>query len=64
MTPDEIDRLSELERENARLRAALELAESALANSYNVVDWPANGRSEQDVALAAVRAALAGSGEK
>ena len=38
---------------------ALLQAEYALAMSYQVCDYPANGNSTQDHALAAVRAALA-----
>ncbi|WP_341702572.1 hypothetical protein [Ferrovibrio sp.] len=41
------------------LLAALEEAEEGLASSYQVCDYPANGRSQQDRALASVRAALA-----
>lgn len=33
-------------------------AEAALASCYRVVDWPANGNSTQDEALATVRASL------
>lgn len=40
---------------------ALREAEAALASSYQVVDFPANGKSQQDAALAKVRAALGGS---
>ncbi|MCA7086091.1 hypothetical protein K7G19_21095 [Cupriavidus sp. DB3] len=38
---------------------ALRLAESALSECYDVTAWPADGKSECDKALAAVRAALA-----
>lgn len=41
------------------IRKALEAAEQALAHSYEVQFNPAEGTSEQDAALAAVRAALA-----
>jgi len=39
-------------------REALLLAESALATCYDVDSYPASGRTKQDEALAAVRAAL------
>ncbi len=38
---------------------ALRLAESALSECYDVTAWPADGKSECDKALVAVRAALA-----
>lgn len=38
---------------------ALRAAENALARCYDVTEWPCSGESTQDVALAAVRAALA-----
>lgn len=41
-----------------KMEEALRAAESGLASSYQVCDYPANGRSEQDRALAIVRAAL------
>lgn len=47
---------------NDQLVAALRSAESALASCYNVTDWPASGHSEQDQALADVRAALTAAG--
>ena len=41
-----------------RLMDALEAAESALAGCYQVTDYPADGTTGQDHALALVRAAL------
>ena len=38
---------------------ALKLAEDALRTSYNVADYPADGESKQDIALASARAAIA-----
>jgi len=38
---------------------ALKSAESALASCYQVCDYPANGRSDQDYALSEVRDAIA-----
>lgn len=43
---------------NQQLADALREAEDALASSYQVVDFPANGTSPQDAALAKVREAL------
>jgi hypothetical protein len=47
---------------HAKLVAALRKAEDALASCYNVNDWPGDGTSDQDAALADVRAALAAAG--
>lgn len=42
----------------AALLAALQDAENALANSYDVQEYPGDGKTIQDKALASVRAAL------
>lgn len=48
-------------RENLvlELGETLESAEEALRTCYQVCDYPANGQSDQDFALAKVRIALA-----
>lgn len=53
-----LPRIEELEKENARLREALEVCVKALENSYDVCAWPANGESEQDDAIKSAREAL------
>jgi hypothetical protein len=45
-----------------QLVAALREAKQALASCYNVTDWPANGHSSQDAAIATIEAALAAAG--
>jgi hypothetical protein len=45
--------------ERADMLATLREAEEALACCYQVTDYPADGHSSQDVALASVRAAIA-----
>lgn len=49
---------TKLAAKNAELRKALESAEDALARCYDVADWPADGKTRQDIALGEVRAAL------
>lgn len=50
--------LSALREENAKLRAALREACDALESSYDVVSYPGNGTSRQDVAAKAGRSLL------
>lgn len=42
-----------------KMHGALKEAESALASCYQVCDYPANGRSEQDDALRSVQSVIA-----
>lgn len=58
------DRITALEAENARLKEVLVEAREALAWSYQVCDYPANGQSTQDDAIRTIDAALASGGEK
>lgn len=51
--------IDHLKEQNAQLVEALKLAEEGLRLSYQVCDYPANGCSIQDDALALVRSALA-----
>lgn len=52
------DQLAEARAEVKRLRAALVVAEDALANCYDVCEWPAQNGSKQLDALRTVRAAF------
>lgn len=47
-----------LVEEVERLREALKIAANALAKSYDVTEWPADGTSSQDAALTYARQAL------
>lgn len=44
------------------MRAALLVAKEALESCYNIVEWPANGQTKQDVAISTIDAALAKAG--
>lgn len=45
--------------ERQEILDVLNEAKDALASSYQVCDWPANGRSTQDYALTRVKEAIA-----
>jgi hypothetical protein len=64
--PWDAKRLGEINRSNARLiaaapelLAALKVARDALQCCYQVVDYPADGTTEQDAAIRSARAAIA-----
>jgi hypothetical protein len=63
---DAADQLQELVvvacNSHEQLVVALRKAEEALARCYDVTDFPGDGTSNQDIALAEVRAALAAAG--
>ena len=49
---------SEYRTKITKLRTALDVALEALEKCYDVTDWPANGKSRQDTAIAMLKEAL------
>lgn len=50
--------LAALREQNEKLTSACQQAREALAGTYAVVDWPANGESAEDAAIRAIDAVL------